>query len=120
LFSLSQFSDLSESHPVIAKNLKQLLAYDGDDVEDMFGLDFQLSFEEFGVVRRVDLVENGAQVAVTNDNRQQFVDLYVEYLLETSIAKQVSSVVVVANNNNNNVFFLFFVFWIVCCVETWF
>ena len=29
-------------------SLRQLLAYEGDDVEDVFGLDFRYSYEFFG------------------------------------------------------------------------
>ena len=36
----------------------------------------------------VDLVEGGGSRAVTNDNRRQFVDAYVEHLLLKSVEKQ--------------------------------
>lgn len=88
----------------MARNLKQLLEYEGDDVDDVFGLDFRLTFEEFGALRHVDLVPNGDQVDVTADNRQQYVDLYVEYLLNKSIDKQVMNEVFFCRG----VFFFFF------------
>lgn len=36
----------------------------------------------------VDLLEDGASIAVTQANKQQYVDLYVEHLLLSSVEKQ--------------------------------
>ncbi len=36
----------------------------------------------------VDLIPNGGQVEVTTDNRQQYVDAYVQHLLIKSISRQ--------------------------------
>lgn len=81
-------ADLDASFPTLARNLHQLLDYAGDDVEDVFGLDFRLTSQYFGALKHDDLVPNGANVAVTAANRQQYVDLYVDFLLNTSIARQ--------------------------------
>ena len=35
-----------------------------------------------------ELKPNGSTIAVTNDNKQEFVDLYVRYILDDSIKKQ--------------------------------
>ena len=35
----------------------------------------------------VDLMENGSEIDVTNDNRERFVQLYVDYKLSTSVEK---------------------------------
>ena len=35
-----------------------------------------------------DLKPNGASIPVTNANRQEFVDLYIKWLLTESVAKQ--------------------------------
>ena len=36
----------------------------------------------------IDLEAGGASIAVTDDNKQHYVDLYVRHLLETSIQQQ--------------------------------
>ena len=36
----------------------------------------------------MDLLENGGSVAVTQANKQQYVDLYVEHLLMKSVSRQ--------------------------------
>ena len=44
--------------------------------------------ERYGSVARIPLCANGENRPVTNANRREFVDLYVQYLLDTSVARQ--------------------------------
>ena len=37
---------------------------------------------------KVELVPNGSDIPVTNENRHLFVDLYVDYLLTVSVTQQ--------------------------------
>jgi len=53
----------------LGRGLKQLLEYEGDDVEDMFGMNFQVRKEVFGEVIVHDLKPNGDQIPVTKENR---------------------------------------------------
>jgi len=76
--------DLRDLHPQLGKGLKDLLNFDGD-VEETFYRNFQISYELFGEVKTVDLIENGENIAVTKENRKQYVDLYVDYILNTSV-----------------------------------
>jgi hypothetical protein len=79
--------DLNDIRPTVAKNLQALLAFDGD-VEETFGLTFSVSYEYFGEVKHHDLLPNGSATPVTKQNREEYVSLYVKYLLEASIAPQ--------------------------------
>ncbi|KAK8176081.1 hypothetical protein IWX90DRAFT_498665 [Phyllosticta citrichinensis] len=79
--------DLAEFRPSLAKGLRQLLEFDGD-VENTFCRDFVAEVEYCGAVRQEPLCPNGANIPVTNANRQEFVDLYVRYLLDTAVARQ--------------------------------
>mmetsp|Transcript_36834 Transcript_36834/g.44561 ORF Transcript_36834/g.44561 Transcript_36834/m.44561 type:complete len:286 (-) Transcript_36834:941-1798(-) len=79
--------DLQEVAPELYKGFNDLMHYEGD-VETNFGLNFQVSYEVLGEVLTVDLIENGSEIAVTNDNRGTYVDLYTRFLLETSIERQ--------------------------------
>uniref|UniRef100_A0A7S2RL22 HECT-type E3 ubiquitin transferase n=1 Tax=Mucochytrium quahogii TaxID=96639 RepID=A0A7S2RL22_9STRA len=76
--------DLKTSNPQLGRGLEQLLNYDGD-VESTFSQNFQVSFEIFGEVKTVDLKEGGGDIAVTNDNREEYVNLYVDYHFNKSI-----------------------------------
>eukprot|EP00252_Welwitschia_mirabilis_P019840 TRINITY_DN4700_c0_g3_i1.p1 TRINITY_DN4700_c0_g3~~TRINITY_DN4700_c0_g3_i1.p1 ORF type:complete len:824 (-),score=153.30 TRINITY_DN4700_c0_g3_i1:15-2159(-) len=79
--------DLKDFQPEVAKSLQQLLDYEGD-VSDTFCLCFQVTYDYFGEMRTIDLVPDGGNISVTNDNRQRYVHLYVKYLLIESIQHQ--------------------------------
>lgn len=82
------YLDLSDSHPVLYQSLKELLEYTGNVEEDMM-LTFQISHTDlFGNPVLHDLKEQGDQIPVSKDNRQEFVDLYAEYILNKSVDRQ--------------------------------
>lgn len=64
--------------------LKELLAYEGNVEEDM-ALTFQVSFGEYNEVVTVPLMENAHRVPVTNANRNEFVRLYLDWILNKGI-----------------------------------
>lgn len=78
-------NDLVELSPVVVKSLKSLLDYEGDDFEDTFCLTFEVSREVFGEVKSFVLKPDGENIPVTLANRQEYIDLYVDYILNKSI-----------------------------------
>jgi len=86
----TDLSDLAEVAPAVHRSFKQLLEYEGD-VEENFGLHFQVSYEVLGEVCAVDLVANGANVPVTNANRAEYVEHHTRFILESSIDRQFAS-----------------------------
>ncbi|KAK6369355.1 putative E3 ubiquitin-protein ligase [Exophiala oligosperma] len=79
--------DLAEFRPALARGLRQLLEFEGD-VEETFYRDFVVEMERYGEVIRVPLCPGGEKRPVTNSNRREFVDLYIHYLLDTSVTRQ--------------------------------
>ncbi|EHY53349.1 putative E3 ubiquitin-protein ligase [Exophiala dermatitidis] len=79
--------DLAEFRPALARGFKQLLEFEGD-VEETFCRDFVAEMDRYGEIVQVPLCPGGEKRAVTNANRREFVDLYIHYLLETSVARQ--------------------------------
>ena len=73
--------------PDLAHGLQQLLDYPGD-VETDLATTFSVEEEIFGEIQTHELVPDGSSVAVTNSNRQQYVDLYTSWILEESIQRQ--------------------------------
>ncbi|KAM9477009.1 putative E3 ubiquitin-protein ligase HERC3 isoform 2-T2 [Clarias gariepinus] len=71
--------DLEELSPVEARSLKNLLTEDEDVVEELY-LDFTIKGKE--------LIPNGAEIPVTKANRQKYVDLYVDFVLNKSVENQ--------------------------------
>ena len=79
--------DLAEWKPSLARGLRQLLEYEGS-VKETFCRDFVADVERYGQVSQVPLCANGERRPVTNENRHEFVQLYVRYLLDIAVARQ--------------------------------
>ncbi|KAF7551962.1 hypothetical protein G7046_g7566 [Stylonectria norvegica] len=79
--------DLAEYRPRLAKGLRQLLAYEGD-VEETFGVNFVVQTDNYGTTVEKPLCPGGEHIAVTNNNRREYVDLYVRYVLDTAVTRQ--------------------------------
>ena len=78
---------MEEFKPDVGRSLRQLLEYDGGDDEDIFALNFTASYETiWGDVKTIDLVENGTNISVTAENKKDYVDRYVKWVLEENIA----------------------------------
>uniref|UniRef100_A0A8C8YMQ3 HECT-type E3 ubiquitin transferase n=1 Tax=Prolemur simus TaxID=1328070 RepID=A0A8C8YMQ3_PROSS len=77
--------DLKELSPTEGRSLQELLDYPGEDVEDTFCLNFTICRESYGVVEQKKLIPGGDKVTVCKDNRQEFVDAYVNYVFQISI-----------------------------------
>ena len=80
--------DLDDLSPSLAKGLKDVLAYEGEDLEDVFCLNFSISEQSVGMTMTENLIKDGADVAVTQSNKQEYVDLYCDYIINSGIAKQ--------------------------------
>ncbi|XP_043826949.1 probable E3 ubiquitin-protein ligase HERC3 isoform X1 [Dromiciops gliroides] len=77
--------DLKELSPTEGRSLQQLLDYPGEDVEEVFCLNFTICRESYGVVEEKKLIPGGDKMTVQKDNRQEFVDAYVNYVFHLSI-----------------------------------
>ncbi|KAI6202679.1 Hect domain and RLD 4, variant [Aphelenchoides fujianensis] len=80
-----RLEDFSEFSPEEGRSLENLLEYDQDDLEDVFCLNFVVNMEIFGHVRQIPLVENGENVPVTQANKAEFVEKYVQMKMEKGI-----------------------------------
>uniref|UniRef100_A0A250Y9J3 Putative E3 ubiquitin-protein ligase HERC4 n=1 Tax=Castor canadensis TaxID=51338 RepID=A0A250Y9J3_CASCN len=72
--------------PDVGRSMQQLLDYPEDDIEETFCLNFTITVENFGATEVKELVLNGAETAVNKQNRQEFVDAYVDYIFNKSVA----------------------------------
>ncbi|KAM9809459.1 putative E3 ubiquitin-protein ligase HECTD2 isoform 2-T2 [Syngnathus typhle] len=79
--------DMQQIMPELAHGLQELLNFDGN-VEEVMCLTFQVSQEELGVVKLYNLKPGGDKIPVTKHNRKEYVQLYVDFLLNKSISKQ--------------------------------
>jgi len=80
--------DLKDQNPELGNGLQKLLDFKGD-IEETFCRNFIVSYETmFGEMKTVELKKDGQKIPLTNDNRKEYVDLYVQWSLEKSIEKQ--------------------------------
>uniref|UniRef100_A0A669B453 HECT and RLD domain containing E3 ubiquitin protein ligase 4 n=1 Tax=Oreochromis niloticus TaxID=8128 RepID=A0A669B453_ORENI len=78
--------DLKELMPDVGRSLQQLLDYTEDDLEETFCLNFTITEENYGATEVFELVPNGENINVNMSNRQDFVNAYVDYVFNTSVA----------------------------------
>ncbi|SCV74701.1 BQ2448_7730 [Microbotryum intermedium] len=79
--------DLQSLDPELYSGLIQLKNYTGD-VEADLSLNFTVTDEDFGVSKTVDLIPRGSEIAVTNENRIQYIFLMSHYRLNVQLEKQ--------------------------------
>jgi len=82
--------DLIDAQPALGRSLKVMLNFDGN-VETTFSQVFQVSYEVWGGIQTQDLKPSGGDIAVTNENVKEYVDLYVDWALAASVEKQYSA-----------------------------
>lgn len=80
--------DMESFDPDYYKSLCWMLE---NDITDIITETFSEEEDEFGVTRIVDLVPNGHNIPVTEDNKQEYVRLVVEHRLLTSVKDQMES-----------------------------
>ncbi|XP_063853368.1 LOW QUALITY PROTEIN: probable E3 ubiquitin-protein ligase HERC4 [Scylla paramamosain] len=80
--------DLADLDPQLTRSLRDLLEYEGGDEEEVYGLNFTVTQDYFGECKSVPLKAGGEEMSVTQQNKQEYVELLVEYRLNKSIDKQ--------------------------------
>ncbi|XP_058055109.1 ubiquitin-protein ligase E3A [Anopheles bellator] len=83
------FLDLKDLNPVLFNSLTSLLEYTENDMEEVFMQTFKIGYRDvFGNTLEHELKPDGDKAFVTQDNKQEFVDLYSDFLLNQSVEKQ--------------------------------
>ncbi|OZJ02434.1 hypothetical protein BZG36_04466 [Bifiguratus adelaidae] len=82
----SYLDDLPSLDPELYHGLMSLKNYTGN-VEDL-ALDFTVTENEFGESKVIELIPNGRNIPVTNENRIRYIYLMAYYRLNTQIDKQ--------------------------------
>lgn len=82
--------DLKQAFPELGRGLQQLLDID-EDVESMICRNFEVEYDYYGELKKQALKEGGSSIAVNNENRKEFVELYTKWKLHDSISSQFSA-----------------------------
>ncbi|CAF3376667.1 unnamed protein product, partial [Rotaria sp. Silwood2] len=80
--------DIKSLSPAIYQSLKSLLNYKENDLETALCYAFNIEREYYGERRRVELKPGGSSIMVNQKNKQEFVDLYIDYIFNKSCEKQ--------------------------------
>ncbi|EFW23290.1 hypothetical protein D8B26_006786 [Coccidioides posadasii str. Silveira] len=59
-----------------------------NDIEGVFELTFAVDDEQFGEHKTIDLIPNGRDIAVTNENKRQYVELVTEWKIQKRVEEQ--------------------------------
>ncbi|KII83229.1 hypothetical protein PLICRDRAFT_180633 [Plicaturopsis crispa FD-325 SS-3] len=82
----SFLDDLASLDPELYQGLIFLKHYTGNPEE--LSLNFTVAIDEFGVTKTIDLIPNGSNIAVTRENRLQYIHLVSHYRLTKQIKLQ--------------------------------
>uniref|UniRef100_A0A182JNV3 Ubiquitin-protein ligase E3A n=1 Tax=Anopheles christyi TaxID=43041 RepID=A0A182JNV3_9DIPT len=83
------FLDLKDFNPVLFKSLKSLLDYTENDMEEVFMQTFKIGYRDvFGNLLEHELKPDGDKIFVTQNNKQDFVEQYSDFMLNKSVEKQ--------------------------------
>ncbi|GAA5961735.1 hypothetical protein JCM21900_000844 [Sporobolomyces salmonicolor] len=80
--------DLESIDPEYYKSLVWMLE---NDIDGIIDLNFSVERDEFGVVEIVDLIPNGRNIAVTNENKHEYVRLIADSRLSIEIKDQMDA-----------------------------
>ncbi|XP_011882075.1 PREDICTED: probable E3 ubiquitin-protein ligase HERC4 isoform X2 [Vollenhovia emeryi] len=70
------------------RSLEDVLEYNESNLDEIFCLNFMITREVFDERKNFELIPGGENVPVTLKNKQQYVDLYVDYILNKSVETQ--------------------------------
>jgi len=81
------FDDLIDFSPSIAQSLDFILKYEEDDLKDMLSCTFSVEIDNYGKKTIAELVPGGSSIYVTQENKQLYVEKYIEWLFEKSVER---------------------------------
>ena len=77
----ADMTDLEVWQPEVAKSFKYILEYNEEQpMEEVLQRTFTIDLHNFGETFTEELKPDGANIFVTKDNREEFVDLYIDYM----------------------------------------
>ncbi|XP_055628123.1 probable E3 ubiquitin-protein ligase HERC4 isoform X2 [Toxorhynchites rutilus septentrionalis] len=80
-----ELSDLMDLSPTLARSMQSILDYSEPDLEEVFDLTFSTTRDYFGEMQSIELKAGGEKIRVNQDNKDEFVKLYIDYMLNKSV-----------------------------------
>ena len=85
------FEDFAQYDPQVANSLKAILDYDKDNFNEVMGLTFTIQYESWGAQVEEELKEGGKEIEVTQQNKKEYVKLYIDFIFNRSVEKWFNS-----------------------------
>ncbi|ORX97741.1 HECT-domain-containing protein [Basidiobolus meristosporus CBS 931.73] len=83
--------DIKEGFPELGRGLEQMLEWEDGDVYDVFMREFEIAYDESGAMTTYPLIPDGSNIPVTNQNREEYVQLYIDHFANKYVSKQFSA-----------------------------
>jgi E3 ubiquitin-protein ligase HUWE1 len=80
--------DLESIDPEFHKSLQWML---DNDITDVIDQEFTIEDDQFGEQKVVELKEGGKSIPLTEENKEEYVKLVVQYRVENSIKDQIKA-----------------------------
>lgn len=64
-----ELADLKDLSPQLAQSLQSILDYEGDDMKEVFDLNFEITRENYGETKVIPLKTNGSKIPITQENK---------------------------------------------------
>lgn len=65
--------------------------YQGEDLQDMLSCNFSVEVDSYGMKKLIELKPGGASIPVTQSNKHEYINLYIDWLFDKSVIKQFES-----------------------------
>ncbi|KAM9914786.1 hypothetical protein OXX69_000314 [Metschnikowia pulcherrima] len=88
---LDQSVSLKDMESLDLEYYKSLIWMLENDITDIITEDFSVETDDYGEHKIIDLVPDGRNIPVTEENKQDYVRLVVEYRLQTSVNEQMQN-----------------------------
>ena len=82
------WADLVQYNPSLARGLKKLEQDESAEVEEVYAQTFTVDVDVFGEKKTEELKAGGKDVPLTSANRLEYIQLYVDWVLNRSVARQ--------------------------------
>ncbi|CAK7911902.1 E3 ubiquitin-protein ligase Tom1p [[Candida] anglica] len=88
---LSRPVSLKDMETLDLEYFKSLMWMLENDITDVITEDFSVETDDYGEHKVIELIPNGANIPVTEENKQEYVKQVVEYRLQTSVTEQMDN-----------------------------
>ncbi|EGW33462.1 E3 ubiquitin protein ligase TOM1 [Spathaspora passalidarum NRRL Y-27907] len=88
---LGKKQSLKDMESLDLEYTKSLMWMLENDITDVITEDFSVETDDYGEHKIIDLIPNGRNIPVTEENKQEYVKKVVEYRLQTSVEEQMDN-----------------------------